>query len=646
VFEFGGEATNVAVSDEGRLAIAANDAVIHVFDREAASAEPRILAGHEPRDPGGLPVLKFSPDGRHLLSIGWDKTLRRWDLSGPCIQPETVELSEIFVTDAAFSPDGRWLVTARWSAPTLLWNVFDLESGGTEWEAAANARTRVFSPDSRWLSVVNAEGNLWLKDMEAGETIKLASLDPRNHVLAFSPDSKQLFAAGNEPKGYLWDLVKIRRRPDVIGVGNYPIKNVVYSPGGEHIVTGSRGLLTIWQTDDPEDAPPVAIAGHGTAFDESVFFDKGRKLATASGPAVPLWSFDNPHVGSTVVDRVAPGSLKQIRRSGGALSSLEGKTLGGVANAAAFSSDDRWFAVALEREYVAVVNLSEPDQPITRLGPHGYDVTALAFGGNGQTLITAGAHFNLKIWHMQALERDPIQLPSVESQHERSVAALAASPDGRWVAAGAAFGEVTVWNTLKADDAPKLLHEHEGWVVSVAFSGEGQWLLTSGEDGTAKVWDTRDFDAPPRTLRHAEAAVRAKFSPGGETVATAGQDAAARLWRITEPGRPPRVLLEHKDSIIDMAFSPDNEWLATAGEDGRGMVRAITGDHRGAVDDFEAYVEAQSGNSDRAESVVLRRSWIAQLEQNRNPITREVPDELREHEKGFISLSRCTEKRP
>jgi hypothetical protein len=65
---------------------------------------------------------------------------------------------------------------------------------------------------------------------------------------------------------------------------------------------------------------------------------------------------------------------------------------------------------------------------------------------------------------------------------------LAASPDGRWLAAGDETGGVHVW---EVDGVRRhVWAAHGAAVTALAFSADGKRLLTAGEDGTALVWLT------------------------------------------------------------------------------------------------------------------------------------------------------------
>ena len=61
--------------------------------------------------------------------------------------------------------------------------------------------------------------------------------------------------------------------------------------------------------------------------------------------------------------------------------------------------------------------------------------------------------------------------------------------------------------------------------------------------------------------------------------------------------------------------SPDS----FGGRDSRGLARAITGDYRGAIEDFRSVVEESKGRSELKQKIEQRREWIGLLEQGKSP---------------------------
>lgn len=144
----------------------------------------------------------------------------------------------------------------------------------------------------------------------------------------------------------------------------------------------------------------------------------------------------------------------------------------------------------------------------------------------------------------------PVPVPSgpvVLQAAGSATGALAFSPDGAVLAAGAADGVVRIWPMSWAGrpiSPAHLLADHEDGVWSVAFSPDGSVLATGGDDGTVRLWRLSDSGPPARLARmdHLGRWVRAvAFSPDGALLLTAGDGDTARLWDLRRAELPVMV---------------------------------------------------------------------------------------------------------
>ncbi|KAJ8586047.1 WD40 repeat-like protein [Rhizopogon salebrosus TDB-379] len=66
------------------------------------------LEGHD----DGIRSISYSPDGKQMISGGWDKTSRRWNLQAGMEIEDVRDVCEWAVHAVAVSMDGRWVITA------------------------------------------------------------------------------------------------------------------------------------------------------------------------------------------------------------------------------------------------------------------------------------------------------------------------------------------------------------------------------------------------------------------------------------------------------------------------------------------------------------------------------------------------------
>ena len=61
--------------------------------------------------------------------------------------------------------------------------------------------------------------------------------------------------------------------------------------------------------------------------------------------------------------------------------------------------------------------------------------------------------------------------------------------------------------------------------------------------------------------------------------------------------------------------------------DSRGVARALIGDYKGAIEDFEVFIKWTNNPKEKSQ----RQIWIKDLQNGKNPFTPEVLEKLRKH---------------
>jgi hypothetical protein len=148
------------------------------------------------------------------------------------------------------------------------------------------------------------------------------------------------------------------------------------------------------------------------------------------------------------------------------------------------------------------------------------------------------------------------------------VAALAYSPDGKTLAAGA-YGRVTVWD-LGAARPARVLSNVLGAVNVLRFSPDGKLLCVGGGQPSAKgdlrLFDTADWKLRATLGGHDDVVASVDFRHDGKKLASASFDRTVRVWDLATL-KTERTLTMHSDFVHAIAYSPDGKYLASASKD-------------------------------------------------------------------------------
>ena len=142
------------------------------------------------------------------------------------------------------------------------------------------------------------------------------------------------------------------------------------------------------------------------------------------------------------------------------------------------------------------------------------------------------------------------------------VTCLAASPDGRMLAAGMAIGSVNL-DDFETGKRVACLIGHPGAVRAISFNTDGTRVVTGSLDGSARLWDARTGTELRVFSGHEGSVETALFSPDGRRIVTASRDGTARIWDA-ETGHELCTLPAPRDFPRAVVLSPDGSLLVTA----------------------------------------------------------------------------------
>lgn len=222
-----------ALSADGKLLAAASGfgvddpddpsvCIIHILD-VATGKKLAQLRGHT------LDVVQmaFSLDGKHLVSVSRDKTVRRWNVADGKQQKSFAISSN---SSSTFSPDGEYVFTGsrvrlengKYSGKLHKWDLASGKQGLVVEIPGSVPRSMAMSPNGRIVASYllplsdldrSFEGSITLWESATGrELIKFQLTDGRVTSLAFSPDGNTLVTGMDRGTALTWDVTAANKK--------------------------------------------------------------------------------------------------------------------------------------------------------------------------------------------------------------------------------------------------------------------------------------------------------------------------------------------------------------------------------------------------------------------------------------------------
>jgi WD40 repeat protein/serine/threonine protein kinase len=538
----------VAFNSQGsRLATGSSDHTVRIYAVDYSAEEPltlyKTLSGHT----DAVLSVHFAPDGRSLVSSGYDNTARWWDLAtGTCTQ--VLQGHSWWVWSARFSPNGRQIVTAGQDGKAIVWN----------------------------LSSADTEGG------RGGPRYEMKGEFAEHHgpiyVARYTPDGSHIATGGYDRRVLIWDPGEVKKVDIVKRLDGAPDPPAPYQELSAH--TGPVRALAFSPNQGPSGAPVLASGGEdnrlliwgpgGAGAPKS-----GHVMQTLRGHASAIrgcaWAPDGNKIASVGQDRQLklwqPDLVAESIPLGGRLAvAHEDAVLD-----ARFSADGRWIATASRDRTAALWDASSVERVMRFEEGHQFLTSKVRFFPDGTRLVTAAGDGSARIWDVAT--RTEIHL----LQSTGRIGAVDVADDGRLVVTGGDGGQVQIWDA-RSGDRVAILQGHAAEVTAVRFAPGSHLLATGDARGIGRLWTrgpptdaakSGNWVAGKELRGHSKTITAMAFALNGDRLISASGDNTCGQWEVKTGTEITRAVLRHPDWVTDLEVSADGRRALTCSDDGK-----------------------------------------------------------------------------
>lgn len=444
---------SLILSDNGKLFGTGHSKMVRVWRWNSRWADEiaRVILD------GELSDFEFNPDGKSLLTVEQDASLRVWDLTGEkgFVRRKLAETVRI----AKFSPDKKRLFALEDASDGVVLRAWDTNGGreGTHKIKLAKVRTSqsrlgtdMAAPsfNGRYLADIEVIGEMDARtkvkvwDMSDGSTKEILLKGEMREPVAVSSDGKYFAvtqASDNALNVIVFDISNTKELACIDAKGHADLNTIAFSPDARHLVMGYNDYRAlVWDIKENQQAAyfahhqaVVPALGSSKVVNSPLAFSESGKYLVSAGVDAQLWT----------VGDISPVLLPRTAKVAPTVATVENEPVtSSIIHSVAFSADERYVAAGSSDNNARVWETATGN--LVAILRHDGAVFNLALSKNGEYLATISEGNSGRVWRLgEGVEVARIPLRSTKANENY----IAFSPDGKYLLSTRSGAAVEIW---------------------------------------------------------------------------------------------------------------------------------------------------------------------------------------------------------
>jgi WD40 repeat protein/predicted Ser/Thr protein kinase len=499
-------------------------------------------------------ALEFAPDGT-LWAVDGDNGIQHWDLAArprpkllARLVPEHLKNSAGPVLNVlALGPDGKRAFTGDRAGNVWEWN---LESGTLVRSLGSHGWVQdlAVSPDGSRVAATGPHGHARIFDLKGARgPIDIDLFGSNGNGIAFAATDPVLISADNDGNIRFWHTETGQPVGNPVRLPSDPVRLRVAPATGRFVVPAGDAVYL----GSPPRPPTLVFAGQGGRVRGLDFSPGGARLASADDFTGYVFdtrtlAWAQPPTRADLIVRTLrydadPARSQVFRGFNGSFDRFHVApagppetrplvSMGGIRRIG-YGPDARFLYLLgdtlVAKFDAATLDLLLPEKPVKDVPPGAGFGTMSVRPDGGEVLLTIGRR--VVFVHPETLKATR---PGWEAGEDVRDAAYARS--GRGVLVGRRDGTAEL---LDAETGKPLARPmpHERAVAAVAVSPDGKFFATGSRDNTARFWDPATGLPVGPPLRHRTEVIHTVFEPNSRRLATGTGGGHVMFWDSPPP---------------------------------------------------------------------------------------------------------------